>query len=164
MKAMVVHPTRQITGRTVLFGLIAFFVIVAAVNGVFIYFALASWPGLSDQDAYKDGLRYNEVIEQARRQQALGWSSRFDLGANGLATVHIQNADGTAVTGLDVEISIARPVGDEGRTRLRLPQDVDGAYRGSIATLADGQWQVELVARRDGETRYRMIYYAWVRP
>jgi len=39
--------SRPITGRMVLFGLVAFFGVVFAVNGTLIYFAIDSWSGLS---------------------------------------------------------------------------------------------------------------------
>ena len=46
-------PTeRRITGRMVLVGLLTFFGVVFAVNGVFVYFALDSWPGLTTEAAY----------------------------------------------------------------------------------------------------------------
>ncbi len=38
---------RPITGRAVLFGLLAFFGVVFAVNGALIFFALDSWSGLT---------------------------------------------------------------------------------------------------------------------
>ena len=59
---------RPWTGRTVLTALLITFGIVFAVNGVFVYFAVSTWPGLSQSDAYEKGLRYNEVIRAALAQ------------------------------------------------------------------------------------------------
>lgn len=155
---------RRITGRTVLFGLIAFFALVATVNGVFIYFAITSWPGLSNRDAYKDGLNYNAQLDEARRQQALGWTSRLGIDSSGGVVANIGHADRTPVSGLRVQISITRPVGDERRVDTDLAQALDGSYRGAISALDAGQWRVQLTARRGGQTVYRMNHDLWVRP
>lgn len=155
---------RRITGRTVLFGLIAFFTLVAAVNGVFIYFAITSWPGLSNREAYKDGLNYNAQLDEARRQQSLGWTSRLGIDASGGVVVNLRYADSTPVSGLRVQISITRPLGDERRLDADLAQALDGSYRGTVSALDAGQWRVQLTARRGGETVYRMNHDLWVRP
>ena len=48
--------TRPLTGKTVLIGFLAFFGLIFAVNGAFVYFALDSWPGLRYDSAAEAGL------------------------------------------------------------------------------------------------------------
>lgn len=154
----------RLTGRKVLVGLIAFFGIVAAVNGVFIYFALASWPGLSSTEAYKDGLNYNDVLDDARRQDALGWRSEIDMNRAGEMTFRIVNQSGAPVNGLSVEAIVERPVGSEREIRTALSQALDGSYRGAAEIPAPGQWRVQIAAARNDGTHYRMTYDVMVKP
>ena len=63
-----VKPPRQITGRMVLIGFILFFGVISVVNGIFMYMALHTWPGLTNTQAYKDGIKYNEVLADGERQ------------------------------------------------------------------------------------------------
>ena len=67
-------PTeRRITGRMVLVGLLTLFGVVFAVNGVFVYFALDSWPGLATEAAYEQGLAHDQSLaEAAARPNAAG--------------------------------------------------------------------------------------------
>ena len=57
---------------------VGFFVVVIAVNGVMIWFALESWTGLVEQP--RPTIRacaYNRNLEAARRQAELGWQPRL---------------------------------------------------------------------------------------
>ena len=162
--SMTMRGARPLTGRTVLFGMVAFFAVVAAVNAVFLYFALSSWPGLSSPTAYTEGLRYNEIIEQAQRQGELGWLSSFERDAAGAATFHVLDSRGSAVNGLRVEVAMSRPLGNPDHTTVALPQVLDGSYRAPLPALAAGQWRAHVTASRGDETLYQMDYDIWVRP
>jgi len=54
----------------------AMFAVIIAVNGVMVAFAFGTWTGLETDGAYEKGLSYNDTLEAARRQAALGWRSR----------------------------------------------------------------------------------------
>lgn len=162
--SVTMRGARPLTGRTVLFGMIAFFAIVAAVNAVFIYFAIASWPGLSSPTAYTEGLRYNGIIEQAQRQRELGWQGSFERDTAGVATFHVLDSRGGPVNGLRVEVAMSRPLGNPDQTTVALPQVLDGSYRAPMPALAAGQWRAQVMASRGDETLYRMDYDIWVRP
>ena len=72
---------RVITGRMVLFGLIAFFGVVFAVNGTMLALALKTNTGMVANEPYRKGLKYNERIAAEERQQALGWKSEITVDA-----------------------------------------------------------------------------------
>lgn len=154
----------QLTGRAVLFGLLAFFAVVASVNATFIYFALSTWPGLSSQDAYSDGLNYNEVLDEARRQEALGWHSEVEMDRAGQLTLRLANQAGTPVNGLTVDAVVTRPLGEARELHVALTQALDGSYRGVADLPAPGQWRVQIAAARGDGARYRMDYDVMVRP
>ena len=81
MTEAVQKAPRRITGWTVFYGMVAFFGVIIAVNLTFVYFALDSWPGLTTQHAYEEGIAYNKTLEQAAAQNEMGWTSRVALGA-----------------------------------------------------------------------------------
>ena len=50
------------TGRKFLALLLGLFLVVAAVNGLMIWYALSSWTGLVSDSAYEDGLGFDRVL------------------------------------------------------------------------------------------------------
>lgn len=156
--------SRPLTGRTVLIWLVVFFGLIAAVNGIFIFFALESWPGLSQQDPYKAGIDYNRVLDDARTQKALGWRSGVDLGSDGNLTVRIANAAGVPVSGLVVSATLKRPASAERDEAVNLARESDGTYRARVALPLAGAWSVEVSAIHADGRRYRMVHEILVRP
>ena len=49
--------------------------LVVAVNGIMVYFATSTFPGLDTDKAYVQGLAYNETLREARASDALGWTA-----------------------------------------------------------------------------------------
>ena len=64
-------------GRHVLMALIAFFGIMLIANGIFVYFAVATFSGGDTSNAYRKGLNYNETLAAAERQAARGWQTQL---------------------------------------------------------------------------------------
>ena len=52
----------RLTGWKVLGILVAFFATVATVNGIMIHYALSTFPGVEDDQAYEHGLHYNDTL------------------------------------------------------------------------------------------------------
>ena len=90
---------RHITGRSVLFGMLAFFGVVFAVNGALIYFAVESWSGLSTERPFEAGRDHDRTLAQAEVQAALGWRSAVVLApgtaGNRAVEVTLTGRDGT---------------------------------------------------------------------
>ena len=80
MTEAVQKAPRRITGWTVFYGMVAFFGVIIAVNLTFVYFALDSWPGLTTQHAYEEGIAYNKTLEQAAAQLIAGEKGLPQLG------------------------------------------------------------------------------------
>ena len=60
-----------IEGRHVLMGLIAFFGVMLLANGIFVYFAVATFSGGDTSNAYRKGLNYNDTLAAAELQTRL---------------------------------------------------------------------------------------------
>ncbi|MEQ8665617.1 MAG: FixH family protein [Rhodospirillales bacterium] len=150
MSADTINENRTlITGRTVLLGMIAFFGIIIAVNSVFVYFALDTWPGLADEDSYNKGLDYNRQLEAAEAQRDLGWHSSLsyvDDGNGALLVATFEGPDGVPLGGLDVQAVIQRPVGGDEPLIVDFSEAGSGIYHSLLAELAAGRWDIELTA------------------
>lgn len=158
--AMRDHPrrvSRLSNYRWIPWAIVAAFVVVFAANGGLIYFAAASWPGLTTDHAYNEGLAYNRVIEQAEKEAKLGWKIgfRFTPMGTGGGTIAItaQDADGAALTDLTFRGELVRPVEQLDNVPLIFVAQGNGLYTAAVHTPRAGQWDAYLVAHR-GETAW----------
>lgn len=142
-----VKSTGEITGRTVLVWLIGFFIVVASVNGIFIYAGVKTWPGLVSERAYEEGLAYNRTLAAARANAALGWTARLGFGG-GQASLVLADRDGRAIDGMEAEAVFTRPVGKAAEVRVTLASLGDGRYAAPVALPLAGQW--DMIVTVDG--------------
>lgn len=133
-----------LTGRHVLAMIVAFFLVIFVVNGVFVYVSLNSHPGVISEDAYRKGLDYNRTLERADRQNARGWRTTVTLDG-GFVAVAFRDRNGAPLTGLAVRAEAHRPVHDRSDTSLVLRETAPGRYRAETA-LASGRWELRLTA------------------
>jgi len=169
MSTVTEKEPRRLTGRSVLFMLIGFFAVVGAVNVYFVFMALDTWPGLVSQQYYKDGLAYNHVLDDAAKQDKLGWHTALKLapGAIGesreLAIVYQKN-DGSPVTGLDVKVTMQRPIGVKDTTKLPLREVAPGRYVTQFTPILAGRWKADFEAYTADKTHFRIIHELMIKP
>jgi nitrogen fixation protein FixH len=129
---------------------VAGMLVVFAVNGVLIVFALRSFPGLSVDAAFQRGVQYNRVLAEAERQAALGWQVKATV-ADGLV-VEVFDRAGQPLADLDVAARISRPVEAMAEIRVALRYAGAGRYVGALTLPKPGQWDVHIDATaRSGE-------------
>ena len=161
-------PTRQITGSMVLAGMIAFFALIFAVNGVFVYFALDTWPGLSSTKSYDKGVRFNAVLEAAEAQSKLGWSSRLALAPAGAESLNlgVTMADkaGGGLPGLTVTVDLIRPAQEGLDQKLVLKETAAGRYSVRFSRPTSGRWYAIIQARSTRGETYKMQHELTVDP
>jgi len=128
---------------------VAFFAVVFAVNGIMLFFALDSWTGLSTENAFQQGLAYNQKIDERDRQAALGWRVSFDATPDqaGHVVFELQVDDdrGLPVTAASVAVSMTRPTHEGYDLSATLSHRGRGNYTGEADLPLSGQWQLELV-------------------
>ena len=158
-----------ITGRHVLLGLIAFFAIIFAVNGVFLYQALSTHTGVVSNEPYRKGLAYNERIAADQEQQTLGWHVDLTVPEKaGELRLALADPNGRPVPGLVINGRIGRPsTGDLDQT-LALEEKTPGTCGTNIAALHEGTWVIDLQAsemKSAGETVvWRLRKRLWQKP
>ncbi|WP_299621431.1 FixH family protein [Pelagibius sp.] len=144
--------TMEIRGKHVLFGMLAFFGVIILVNAIFVYMALNTWTGLTEENAYQKGLRYNETLAARDAQRDLGWQgavalTALDDGSERL-TVTLQDSQGIALTGLAVSAVLRRPTHEGFDQTLQFEERQSGEYETDLSLPLRGNWDLYLSARR----------------
>ncbi len=143
------------------------FGVIIAVNATLIYWATASWPGLSSDKHYERGLAYNEVLEAKRKQAALGWRVNADLAEplDGRASLTVALADrnGQPLFADNVTAELRRPAVEGMDSHLLLSALGEGRYRGEAAVPQPGVWDLVLLIER-GEDRHVSKQRLFVKP
>jgi nitrogen fixation protein FixH len=115
---------------------------VFAVNTGLVYAALSTFTGVTVGRAYERGRGYDQVLAEAARQDALGWSARVTLAEDGMLVLVAQDRDGHPLA-VAVRGVLHRPL--EG---IDLPLD--------FATAGAGRWIAAVQAPRAGQWEARL--------
>jgi len=149
---------KEVTGRTVLVWLVAFFGIVALVNGVMIRAAVSTFGGLETESSYQAGLAFAREAADARAQDALHWrvDARLSLLRDGAADLVIEARDAAdhPLRGLAAMARLVHPADQRDDHQVALRETGPGEFRGN-ATAAAGQWDLVLELARDGTRVFR---------
>lgn len=159
---------RKITGKMVLLWMVCFFGVIITVNMVFMYLALNTWPGLTTEDAYKKGLAYNQTLDAAARQTAMGWLStvKADLGTGPDKTITINMTDKARapLTGLVVTATVERALGAHETQIISISESAPGVYSGIMKEPEQGRWLVEITAAGPNNASFRMKHQVMITP
>jgi len=154
---------RTVTGRHVLYGVVAFFAVVLAANGTFIFFALSTWTGLSTENAYQRGIDYNEILDAAARQRALGWTGALSFDGRGRLSLVVTDRQGTPVDNLAVRVDIRRPTNEDFDQVVALVPSGAGAYEATLELPLLGQWDVRAVGETPDGRRFEIEGRIWLK-
>lgn len=154
-KEMPVRPPFQITGRMVLFALIAFFAIVASVNFFMMTVAIRTMSGVDVKSAYEGSQNYNRDIQRAREQDARGWQANvtFVDGAARTITLSMKDKAGQPVKGLDINVRFAHPSDRKADMTAVLTEMAPGQYTGDAAPR--GVWDLQIEARHGQDIMFQ---------
>jgi nitrogen fixation protein FixH len=150
--------TKEVTGRTVLVWLVAFFGIVAAVNVVMIRAAVSTFGGLETESSYQAGLAFAREAADAHAQNALHWhvDARLTPVRDGASDIVIdaRDADGRPLAGLAATARLVHPADQRDDHVMTLRQTSPGEFRG-ITPAAAGQWDLVIELARDDARVFR---------
>lgn len=143
----------KLSGRAVLFMLLAFFGVVIAVNLVMLKLAVQSFSGLEEKNAYLAGMSHDRALAAVRAQDARGWrvEARLDRPAPGRSRVLVTR--GEAMVEAPVEqarVRFEHPADSRQDRVLALAPVRAGAWSGAVEIPA-GAWDlaIELHAGED---------------
>jgi len=141
---------RQLTGRTVLICLLAFFGVVIGANMVMMKFAIDTLSGTEVDSAYRASLAYKSEIVAARAQELRGWTidAHVERNSDGVALVAIEARDrhGSPLSGLAFSALLARPADKRADRPVALAQRGSGVFRGAASGVDAGQWDLVIEA------------------
>ncbi|MEL7528622.1 MAG: FixH family protein, partial [Pseudomonadota bacterium] len=150
---------KAITGRTVLAWLICFFGVVFTANGIFLYLALGSFPGVVVDSSYEAGQAYNQEIAAAKAQAGLGWQVSSEIVRTSPDSaklfVSAMDAQGTPLYGIAVTAVLRHPAQENEDVTAVLRADGGGRYVGDVDEVASGNWTLVLEIEQDGSRRFK---------
>lgn len=165
--AMTDDGVKKLTGHHVLLALFAFFGAMLLANGLFLYFALSTFNGLENPNAYQDGINYNARIEAERRQAALGWTHEVTLSGDGRLALTMKDRKGNALSGLKISGTIMRPASDRFTRELAFQETAPGVYAAQVDGIGSGNWITALSvadSAAGAEAIYRLKERLWFKP
>lgn len=146
---------REMTGRAVLFALLAFFAVVFAANGALVGFALSTFGGVTTQSSYQAGLLFGKEIVAAHDQDARHWrvEGRLVRDAAGAVDLEItaREENGAPVSGVTLAARLVHPADSRLDRAIATREAAPGRFRG-VTQAAAGQWDL-VVDFSSGETR-----------
>lgn len=159
-----------IQGWHVFAGMIVFFGIIFAVNGVFLVSALKTHTGIVSQQPYRKGLDYNDRIAADVRQRRSGWSHAVHLDQKqGVVRLVLTDKQDRPVSGLLVQGFLGRPSTEQHDARFSMRETVTpGTYSVTVGKLEAGNWLLQLKAREAKLDRVAVVYRLrkrlWLKP
>ena len=146
----------RITGRFVLACLVAFFVVVAIVNGAMLRLALKTFPGVDAENAYKAGLAFNSQIAAAKEQARRNWHVDVSVNSkgNGQLDISVRPNEGALPTRLALKGKLAHPVIRSRDIALEANELSPGRFVVPL-DVESGQWQLEFAISDRGIVMFR---------
>lgn len=137
------RPPFTVKGWHVAAGVVAFFVIVVAVDMSFLVTAYRTHPGQVEAKPYETGLIYNAELQRQRTQAALGWRAGAEAGDRTIEVL-LEDRDGNPLTELTVSVLLQRPATEQGREQLKLTEAGPGRYTAAVGL--SGTWDARVEA------------------
>lgn len=158
---MMVTP---LTGRGFLFGLIAAFAVVFAVNGLFIYLALDTFSGLDIDNSFVQGLSFEEDIKEAHE-----WKVEIDpkdMGNDHVRIdVEIKRIDGRQASPYSMDAEVRRPAVATYDQDVALREVGPRHYVADVDLAGRGQWQIRVRGRnQDKAVLFRADKRLYLKP
>jgi nitrogen fixation protein FixH len=142
---------------------IGVFAMVMAVNLVMVWLAGSTFPGMSIERPYEKGLAFNLALEEARRQDALGWTVETSIepspgtGAGLIVAQLYRDRAGRPIEGLTVRVRLTRPTGQDLAQDAVLIPGGPGHHAALIPVPLPGQWDLRSEAEGNGGS-FRAVY------
>lgn len=143
---------KKLKGWHVLLIMLAFFGVIFAVNGVFLYHAITSFPGEDVKKSYVQGINYNQTLAARSAQVELGW--RAEAGLQGdMVVFRLSDADAQPLSNYTVIGELRRLATQDADQVLTFRAAPGGEYFAPSGELGSGQWRLRIsVLDRDDET------------
>ncbi|MFW0777891.1 MAG: FixH family protein [Rickettsiales bacterium] len=123
---------------------VAFFVVLAILDGIFVTIAFSTHRGVVTEHAYQKGLHYNQTIKAAEKQTTLGWESDIAYDAPRIS-IALKDAKGHPITNAETIAYFKRPNQSGDDFSVALKEQHKGMYGEDVSFPLKGQWDVRIV-------------------
>jgi nitrogen fixation protein FixH len=151
---------REITGRTVLICVVAFFGVVALVNGIMMRLAISTFGGLETESSYKAGLAFAREISASEAQTERHWSVTGKIGhlIDGQVSLEIaaRDANGRPLAGYEATARLSHPTDRRLDHALVLSSTEAGRFSGKV-DASSGQWDLVIELTKNDERMFRSV-------
>ena len=130
---------REFTGRHMLLTLVGGFSIVVAVNFFMASEAASSFGGVTVENSYVASQKFNGWLDEARAQEALGWSAKLSRQPDG----HLMVATAGVPAAAQISAELRHPLGLKEHPSLTFAPRGEMSYMSNEKVLA-GRWTVRL--------------------
>jgi len=134
---------RELKGWHVLLIMLGFFGVMFAVNGVFLYHAITSFPGEDVKKSYVQGLNYNDTLAERAAQAELGWTAEAGM-QSGQLVFRLRDADGAPLSNYAVIGEIRRKATHGADQAIIYQARPNGEYVADAGHLGPGQWSLRI--------------------
>lgn len=140
---------KPIKGIHVLMGLMTFFAIMFAVNGVFLFQSIQTFPGEETKKSYLQGLAFNETLAKRQAQAKLGWTAQVGTENSGERTLIVRMLDksGNPIEGLNLQAALRIGGTAQGFEGIQLVSRSDGEYTATIPKALTGRTLVTVAVK-----------------
>ena len=150
MSGSVMEPRRS---RWIPWVFVGGMLLVVVVNGVLIVASVSTFTGVTAGAAYDRGRAYNRVLEEAARQDALGWRGTITADAGALR-IAVADREGLPVAGRLDGILHAPLEGVD--IPLALVATAPGRWQAPLDLPRAGQWEARLTLMGPGGERLNL--------
>ena len=140
---------KKITGFHVTLMFVVFFGVIAAVNFLMAGLAVSSFGGTVVDNSYVASQKYNQWLEESRREAAYGWTVSTPVRAEDRLQIAVRNAQNTALSGARVSGVAEHPVGRTDSLQLEFTETAPGQYL-STQSLPAGRWKLRISIAEGG--------------
>ncbi len=146
------EKTGTLTGKHVLLIIIIFFGVMIFANVMFIRAAVTSFPGVSEEHSYLQGLHYNDKLAARAAQAELGWRASVNAVEReaGMGRIVLAfETNGAPLSGLTVSGVVKRPVHDDEDLVVVFNETGGGLYEAQVDDFAAGAWDLSVRAENN---------------
>jgi len=134
---------KRLRGWHVLLIMLGFFGVIFAVNGVFLYHAITSFPGEDVKKSYVQGINYNQTLAARAAQAELGWSAEAGVQDDSIV-FRLRDADARPLSNYLVIGELRRLAMQDADQVLAFRVAPSGEYFAPSGALESGQWRLRI--------------------
>lgn len=142
---------RVLRGIHVFWWVAGFFAVTIALDAMFVFWAVQSFPGEQVKNSYVLGLDYNREVARREAQRELGWSAEVGISDEGshMLVVRVKNSAAAPVVGLRLAANV-HVAGNRDDGQVTLMERTAGEYVVPVDVARGARLDVAISASRAG--------------